>query len=320
MSSTKQRVWDKHTRAHGTNDLHCPVLAPRGSHLCIVTYSLSCSAPLEHNVDDFGLWGCYHLGRHPLTTSTLHHYTDSAPPYLNSYSVRSLLSADNSYNKIMETKSLMPVHRSRYLAPEIIQLIVEQSIEPYSVRIEPNDIPTRESDLFARVQLSAGDKARTENRCTPSPNAPRHLALVSESFGEGLKQGLKQKFNGHVDISLAPGDWQAKERIQMLIAKHNLNWLVTATTTLRIHEYFARAVDLVAIFPNLQVLEIDPRLEPLEWPFITFEVPTTAQQIIDGVLDDEIDFEVDRADRAILTSNLTIIGRCPAARKKTSNI
>jgi len=135
-------------------------------------------------------------------------------------------------------------------------IIARHCVEPYSIKIEETNTPTRIPGAFSYT-TTFHRSGPCRYRCTLSPD-PRYLALVSDGFAYGLRQGLKSAFNGHSTVFVATFEVKEVYRVEELMAKQKLEWLLSATTTLRLYDWFTSStVWHPGMFRQTRVCEVE---------------------------------------------------------------
>lgn len=121
---------------------------------------------------------------------------------------------------------------------EILAIIAEACVEPYSIEINENE--ANEARPLAIVHRPAAEE----------------LATVSRDFEIGVKKGLRHRFNGHI---ITPVIY--KHEVHDVLSKNDLEWVlpdITCITLLRLRDrnWGIRETpsekDCCSIYPNLK--------------------------------------------------------------------
>lgn len=160
------------------------------------------------------------------------------------------------------SNSLQPTSVHHHLPQELIQLIARQCVEPYTVSVREEDTKPQGCDGCAHKE-HAHQFGPSRYYCKPSSD-PRYLALVSRAFAYGVRQGLRHAFTGHFTISVSAFESFNEYSIARLLATPKLDWLIRATTRLRVRHYSPSPLRITSAFGNLRSLEIHEERDELK--------------------------------------------------------
>jgi len=158
--------------------------------------------------------------------------------------------------------SLQPRSAHHHLPQELIQLIAQQCVEPYTVSVREEDLKPQACDGHSHKEHVY--QFRPSRYCCKPSSDPRYLALVSRAFAYGIRQGLKHAFTGHFTISVSAFESYNEYSIVRLLATPKLDWLIRATTRLRVRHYSPSPLRITSAFRDLRSLEIHEERDELK--------------------------------------------------------